>query len=138
MIIHEVIDRLSGADLGLTVKGSADLVKAQADQLRDSVFVMALDESAANNSLMTGVRQQVTLGIGVIIALGNRRDRRGQGAQDEINDRREDVRRLLLGWQPDSADDVMTYRGGRLLNIQDAVVWWQDEYSTQYMITGGL
>jgi len=138
MIIHEVIDRLSGADLGLAVKGSADLAKAQADQLRDSVFVMALDESAANNSLITGVRQQVTLGIGVIIALGNRRDRRGQGAQDEINSLREDVRRMLLGWQPDSADDVMTYRGGQLLNIQDAVVWWQDEYSTQYMITGGL
>ncbi len=138
MIIEDVLQRLQAADLALDVKGAAHLAGAQSDQLRDTVYVLSLDETAAANTLLNIVRQQVTLGVGVVFALGNRRDRRGQGAQDEINARREQVRRSLLGWQPDSADDVLTYRRGRLLHMQDSVTWWQDEYETQYMISGGI
>lgn len=136
--LPDIIERLQGANLSLDIKGAADLASAKSDQLRDTVFVIPLDEAAAANTLINGVRQLVTLGVGVVFALSNRRDRRGQGATDEIHSRREQIRQALLGWQPDDAADVISYRRGRLLDIQDATVWWQDEYETQYMITGGL
>ncbi len=138
MLLDQVIERLKQADPGIDVKGAADLAGAQSDRVRDATFVFRSDEQASPNALINGARQLVTVGIGVVFALSNRRDSRGQAAANKIDRVRELTREALLGWEPDDADAMITYRRGRLLDFQDGVIWWQDDYETAQVISGGV
>ena len=119
-----------------SVKGAADLGSAKAASLRDTAFVLLIDEAAAGDSPLYGaVRQQITTGIGVVLAMTNRRDARGQAGMGEIERVRSEVCAALLGWPPTEDSSGLLYRRGRLLEINDATLWWQDEYETKKLIS---
>ena len=110
------------------IKGAAELAAAEAECRRDSCFVLYADDEAGENELLAGVRQRRTIGMGVIMAITNHRDRRGAQALSELEVARGQVIQALLGWEPDGSDGMVTYRRGRLLNFNRATIWWQDEF----------
>lgn len=126
MRIGTVIDRLR-ARTGLEVAGAAELAAVQADQQRDGAFVFYQSDSAADNTLDNAVRQTRRIGIGVALAVSNRR-RRGAEGVVELETAREQVFRALLGWQPADAVAPVTFRSGRLVGFSKHTLWWVDEF----------
>ena len=135
-LTQHVIDRLKTKLKTIkTVKGAAEFEAAKKDRVKNTVYVMLVDESAGDNTLLNAVRQQVTTGVAVVIALTNYRDRRGAAGIDAIETVRDEVRQALLGWAPDDDSGVMVYRRGRLLDLQEATLWWSDEFEVQQLIS---
>lgn len=127
-----LVDRLkSQCPLLKDVGGAADFAAAQ-EGLRNKVpaaFVVPLAEMATRNSAATMVvRQQVTQQVAVILAVSNLKDARGENALNDLHQVREQVFEKILGWAPPGTDSVMEFSGGRLLEMDNHVVWWQDDY----------
>jgi hypothetical protein len=128
-----VIARLSDQVPALIkVSGAADFAACKPD-LRQvpAAFVVPLTERPGDNSLLNGVSQRVTCAFGVIIAVQNLRDVRGQMAQQGLREIRLAMLDAVLGWQPASDYNVCQFGGGRVLQMNDQVLWWQDDYYTQ-------
>ena len=126
------------AETGLEVKGSADLAAAQAEHRRDTAYVMLLGETTADSAgALPPVRQVVTLRLGVVLAIRNSRDRRGEDALTELEAARVAVRNALLGWQPADAETAggMTFLRGQVAEFTEKTVWWQDEFSLDHLVT---
>ena len=133
MILQDWIDRLEkaeGIEGVVDVKEAADLAAAQADQRRDTIYVMYNAEQGGENLLSQGVQQPLTTTMAVVIAVTNRRDRRGAGGMTELETLRKQVRGALLGWTPPAQAGPVTYQRGRLLQLVEATVWWIDEFTT--------
>ena len=139
MILQDWIDRLKNAE-GIEgvveVREAADLAAAQADQRRDTIYVMYNAEQGGENLLSQDVQQPLTTTMAVVIAVTNRRDRRGAGGLTELEILRKQVRKALLGWCPPLQDGPVTYGRGRLLQLVEATVWWIDEFTTGGWIAG--
>lgn len=97
-----------------------------------AAFVVPLEERAGSNQLDTGISQRVDVRFGVILAVRNLRDGVGAAANDDLETLRRAVKAALLGWQPTGADDVCTFGGGRVLQLNNQVLWWQDDFVTAY------
>lgn len=127
-----LIDRLKSQCLLLRdVGGAADFAAAQ-EGLRNktpAAFVVPLAENATRNSSATlVVRQQVTQQFAVILAVSNLKDARGEKALNDLHQVREQIFEKVLGWSPPGTDSVMEFSSGRLLDMDNQVVWWQDDY----------
>ncbi len=127
MRITDWIERLR-SNTDLAVQGAADLAAAQAEHRRDTAYVLLADEQAASFTSINAIRQEVTVGVGVVLAVRNQRDRLGAAATSELETARDQVRAALLGWTPPGAATPTEYRRGRLLSFVSATIWWQDEY----------
>jgi len=115
--------------------GAADFaaVKPEA-RILPAAFVLELANRASRNSLATlAVSQQNEIRFGVVLAVQNLRDPRGEKAHADMRTLRQSVMTALLGWQPDPDYDVVEYGGGRLLQLDNLVLWWQDDYITSIL-----
>ena len=137
---NQFINRLS-AQTQLKVKGAAELDAAQADHKEDTAYIILLSESAERDTTagdMDGgrmTRQLATVRIGVVLAIRNRRDRRGAGAMTELEAARESVRSALLGWQPGGIGGATIFVSGEVAAFADRTIWWQDVYEARHLIT---
>jgi len=132
------IARLAGQVPALkSVKGAADFGASAADGVRQlpCAFVIPLSESAGEQQLATMATQQTVRTLfGVIFAAQNLRDARGEKALAGIIDLRAAVRDALYGWQPSADFAPCEFAGGRMLQLDDQVLWWQDDFATQSII----
>lgn len=132
-----VVARLQAQVVALRkVAGAADFAAAQAD-LRQSpaAFVIETSNRAAPSRTGTEVVSQDTeIRFGVILAAQNLRDPRGGNAKTAMNALRETVLGALLGWKPEADYDPCEYSTGRLLLMNDHVLWWQDEFVTRTLL----
>ena len=123
------------AGLQVDVRGAAALAAARSDHRRDAVYVAPLSDTAAPSRVIGAMRQTVAARMGIVIAVDNSRDPRGEQAVSELERIREAVRDALLGWRgADGAWTPAEYRGGRLLRFEERTIWWQDEYEAQELI----
>ena len=138
--LEQYKSRLAG-ETELVIKGAAELDAAQADHRKDTAYIILLGESAAgdttagHNEPVRMVRQMTTLRLGVILAIRNQRDRRGDGALTELEAARQSVLRALLGWQPDDAAGATMFVRGQVAEFAEKTVWWQDEFAVDHLIT---
>lgn len=117
------------------VTGAADFAAA-APEVKQTpcAFVLELANRASGNALATiAVSQENEISFGVVIAVQNLRDPRGEKAHTDMRSVRQSVMTALLGWQPDPDYDVLEYAGGRLLQLDNLVLWWQDDYLTRIL-----
>lgn len=126
MRIGDVIDRLREGTT-LEVSGAAELAAAQADQQRDGAFVFYQSDSAGDNALDNAVRQTRRIGVGVALAVSNRR-RRGAAGVEQLETARGQVFMALIGWQPAQAVAPVMFRSGRLVGFAKSTLWWVDEF----------
>mgnify|MGYP001559781156 CR=1 FL=1 len=133
-----IITRVDGQVAAFkTVQGSADFGAAAAGIMTPpAAFVLPLSDRPAANELTTQVSQRDVIRFGVAIAVTNLRDPRGQKAATDLRTLRIAVMTALLGWQPASGYDPCEYGGGQLLQLNDQVLWWQDEFVTALYLMG--
>ena len=118
------------------VAGTMDLATVvNAPKRKPAGYVIPLSETAGPNTLGSGATsQEVVEHFGVLLAVSNLRDARGEQANADLETVRLDVRAALLGWAPASTHDPIIFTGGRVMQINQQVIWWQDEFSTARLI----
>jgi len=132
-----IVDRIKEqAPSLLRVGGSAGLAQAATDlkQIPAAYVIPSSERAGASRTGTTVVSQQNTVRFAVVVAVRNLRDARGEQAQTDLLAVREEIITALHGWQPNGDFDPLEYGGGRLLQLTDAVLWWQDEFLTSHLM----
>lgn len=120
-----------------SVKGAVDFAAAAVDGVKQlpAAFVIPLSESAGEQQHASMSTQQTTRSLfGVIYAAQNLRDMRGEKALTGIIALRLAVFAAIYGWPPSADFDPCEFSGGRILQLTDQVLWWQDDFVTQSII----
>lgn len=139
-IIQRLRDQLAPAGTGMLrhVAGAAEYAALQAPppQARQpAAFVIPLSEVGGPNTLAAGpVRQRITATVGVVLLVTVLRDPRGEAAAFALGPIYAAVRGVLVGWQPSAAHDPMEFRRGRLIDISEGTLAWQDEFETSITV----
>lgn len=100
-------------------------------------FVLTLDESAGENELVNMVMQRVTVTLGVVLAISNGAHPLNLGAggnPNRLQEFKDAVKSALLGWTPDPSCDNLTYKGGKLAQVHNRILWWQESFETSFYI----
>lgn len=134
MRLGQVVLKIRAADtsFGNFIGGTAEFDNAIKHTLKtDMAFVIPLLEDAPQNEYDTGINQRLTERFGVIVALATdttQKDTLGFLAYDRLHDIRSELLQALLGWTPLDAEGQISYRGGKLFDINNAYLWYQFEF----------
>lgn len=140
MRIGEIVLKLRLADTRFNnlIGGAAELNLAIDNTLKqDMAFVIPLAENCPSNEYDSGINQKITERFGVIVALGNdnsQADKTGITSYDLLHTVRGEIFKALLGWKIDGAESLVYYRGGRVLDITGAYLWYQFEFEFETRI----
>ncbi len=133
-----VIARLGDQVMALeAVGGAADLAAAAQNGPRQlpAAFVMDLATAPAPNPDGTaGISQHTIFRFGIVLAVQNVRDSRGEAAQTDLRTMRIAVMEALHGWSPAQDFDPIELGPGRLLEFRDLTIWWQDDFVTRNLL----
>lgn len=132
-----VISRISSQVPALkSVAGAAQFAAAAIEaRILPAAWVIEIANAGARNTLATvAVSQETTVRFGVVLAVQNLRDPRGEKAHADLRAIRESVMTALLGWQPAQDYDGVEYVSGQLLQLDDLVLWWQDVYRSGFTL----
>ena len=105
-------------------------------------FVIPIDDRPDPPKAVNAVGQEMTDSFGVIVALDNRTDEKGQSASAGVHVIRAEIWSALLGWIPGPVNTVnpatfyngIFYEGGSLLSLDRARMWYQFEFGAQMWI----
>ncbi|NDU86470.1 MAG: hypothetical protein G3H99_07635 [Ferrovum sp.] len=105
-------------------------------------FVIPLDDRPEPPKAQNAVGQEMTDSFGVIVALDNRVDEKGQNASAGVHAIRAEIWKALLGWIPGPVNTVnpatdyngIYYEGGSLLSLDRARLWYQFEFGAAMWI----
>lgn len=136
-VLAALSDRLSTLAVLKLVSGAADFATAAESRPRilPAAYVLPLQEGAGSNALSAGgVAQLIAASYGVALAVANVSDATGRAALLDLKTVRDALSPALLGWTP--GDDLAPFEfgGGSLLGFHNGVLWWQDVYSTEFII----
>lgn len=92
-------------------------------------FVIPLDDSPSESRSQNSLRQGLDDAFGVVVAVSNLVDEKGQGSASSIHAMRGILWGALLGWQPDADYSGIVYEGGHALGMDRARFWYQFEFS---------
>ncbi len=132
-----IIDRLKDRVPALKWIGGAADFAAAAEGLKQSpaAIVLPSAERATGSSTGTLVTSQLnTARFAVAMAVQNLRDSRGEAAHADLRTLRTDIMTALHGWQPNADFDPIEFGGGRLLQLNNQVLWWQDDFLTSNLL----
>lgn len=133
MIVTEIKDRLvarCGGSFAMIGDAIELAVVNERPLASPAVFVVPLREVSADNSRMTGVMQRSEIDVGVVIIVDNISDTTGAAAGRDLEVLKKAVRAALIGWQPASAEDVITHVSGELTGSREGTVWWEEVFAT--------
>lgn len=123
--------RLANTYFKNNIGGAADLDMATSGTLlKDMAFVIPLADDAEANTVDNSVNQNVTERFGVVVAISNdttEDDLAGVISYDKLHDIRAELFKALVGWDP-GYNGPIYYRGGHLLAIDRAWLWFQYEF----------
>lgn len=128
--------RVSNTRFGELVGGAAELAVALGNTFdQECAFVIPLAENVGPNKYDPGINQRVVERFGVVVALKNDLSdvkKLGLAAYDSVHDVRAELWSAILGWQLVSLatkeSSIIYYRGGRILDITRANLWYQYEF----------
>lgn len=135
MMLAEIEARLSGAQTSLKgVESAANFLALQDGGVKRSpmAFILPGSDRADENSLSTGgTRQYISRGFSVMLAFA-RSDNTGSKGVDSYEQVRAEVMTALIGWQPQSAEQPVTYRSSRVLGVRqkDKIAFFQMDFGT--------
>jgi len=134
VIVREIIARLKAqaSPPFALVAGSADLAalgSARPPAL-PAAYVFVSEEAAGENERVNAVLQRMEIDVCVVVVAGNVSDAHGGAAAADSEALKRAVRAALVGWQPPSAEDVVTNVGGKLVRAAGGTVWWELTFGT--------
>lgn len=135
IVVDDTIARLKALDPPpfAAVLGAAQLaqiLKSGVPTALPAAYVYITEEASAPNERITGCLQRTEIDLAVLIIAGSVADPRGQAAAASIDALKHAVRQSLCGWQPPSAEDLVTHVGGKFAGTRDGTVWFEDTYAT--------
>ena len=137
MNLAPVIARIHEARVGFALVGGAAAFDRAMQGLTalPAAFVLPARETAGENAFMGQlVQQEIAAEFAVLIAHRNLADDEGAAAVDTLERTRLALRNALLGWPPFDGAGGCEYVGGELVQFDNGVLWWQDRYTTSYVI----
>ena len=124
--------RLASTRFENRIAGAAELALALSGTLQEEVaFVIQLGETCPPNEYDNHINQVVTERFAIIAAIKNdtaQSDKTGLTAYDSLYSFRQELFDAILGWQMDQAESLVYYRGGRVVEINRAWLWYQFEF----------
>ena len=131
--------RAAPTRFGNLIAGAAEFGYAWGKSLKSEMaFVVPLVETTRANNLDNGINQLITERFAVVVVINNdttNKDKTGLTAYDSIHDIRTEVLSAILGWTIPGSEDIVSYAGGKILNINAANLWYQFEFATSTRIT---
>ena len=125
-----------GAECANTIRqlgGAAGLDSAiKAIRTKPAVFIIPLADRPNAPPTAAQFSQLFETAVGVVIAVSNKADPRGDASRESLVAVRRAVRAALLGWVPAGCLSGLAAGGGNLLRLDDGLLWWQDDYVTTY------
>ena len=123
-------EQLSGwAQIG----AAADLAAVEdSPVVPPAVFLIPHGDTVEGNPLAGDFVQHVTVRFGALLAISSYADAVGMAAGSELATRRAQVRAALSGWSPDESIGWTQRSAGTLLRFDDGLMWWTDEYVTDF------
>ncbi|WP_439547856.1 phage tail terminator protein [Falsiroseomonas sp.] len=117
------------------VEGLGEFSALQApppDALLPAAYAMPIASlGGANNLAAGGFRQRAQETFAVVLLHRNLRDARGAAAAVDLSETLiPALRAALLGWVPAAGWEQVEMRSGRLLDIEDNVLAWREDYVT--------
>ena len=135
-VINQLIAiQVAGVAVFNRVSGAANFAAAHEDLKNwiTAAYVIPLADVAKPNDLMgLNVEQHVIERFGVILAVKNFRDQRGDAINIALETARSKVIQALMGFSPGVGYDPVQYGGGRILQLDVITTWWQLEFITGY------
>jgi hypothetical protein len=117
---------------GNYIGGAAELeLSIKNTLIKDMAFVIPLAENSPENTYDNTINQKITERFGVIVALANdvsQSEKFGFTAYDQLHDVRNELFIALLGWTPLDAESQVCYIGGKIIDINNAYLWYQFEF----------
>lgn len=134
IIAHLKTIKTAGVAEFKKVAGAANFAAARDDlKFPPAAYVIPLRDSASPNQIEGGaVNQHIKEQFGVILAVSNLRDAKGEAAQEEFERLRQLVIGSLLGFSAATDYDPIEYVGGTILAIDASALWWQITFTTGY------
>ncbi len=115
------------------VYGAAELAVATPTTMQPPcAFVIPMSEKAETNTLMGGFSQRVTAQIGVVIAIRNFADTRGEGGHKQLENVRTELIKALCNWEAPNTSTPNEYVTGQLAGYDNLVLRWNDVFQTQF------
>jgi hypothetical protein len=137
LILADIIARVAEKCPQLRlVAGAAEFAAiSESIPIHPAAWVIPLGDSPRENTLAAGgVMQRMDSVFGVLIAVRDLTDQRGQAGVDTVGALRSSVMAALLGWTPSADAAPIEYTGGRLVSFEGGFVWWQEEFGTSYYL----
>ena len=137
--IETVIARVKTAvpSLSSRVAGTASLERALAAEhlAVPSAFVVPLGEQASEVLTVPSITQTIEYVLGVVVAVDNTSDERGQTAADSLRAVRDELVAGLVGWTPDAAlYDPLEYASAEIQEISAARLWWRFQFASRAVL----
>lgn len=137
MNLTPIIDRIRDEVPALKLVGGAAQFERALGGLTalPAAFILPAAEAAEPSPFMDQlVQQQVGAEFSVLVAARNLADDEGAAAVEALEPVRVAIRAALLGWPPTDEHDSCEFRAGELVAFDNGVLWWQDRYSTAFLI----
>lgn len=132
-IIRRLVDEVPAFRL---VGGAAEFEAArQSLTTTPAAFVLpAIDVAERSPFGNQVVEQRVTSEFVVLLAVENLAGKDDRAVLQALRPVRAAVSAALLNWQPDSEADGCEYGAGRLYDVRQGTVWWQESYVTAFTL----
>lgn len=115
------------------VYGAAELAVATPTTMQPPcAFVISMSEKADRNTLINGLSQRVTAHIGVVIAIRNFSDTRGEGGHKQLENVRTELIKALCNWEAPNTSASTEYFTGQLAGYDNLILRWSDVFQTEF------
>ena len=94
------------------------------------------EESTTRRVEKAPVQHVVRVGVSVMVAAPN--DRTGTRGRVRLSALLAQARQALAGWAPPGQREVLSFRRGRLVSLEDGRLQWLDEYEIRRVARAGL
>ena len=94
------------------------------------------EESTTRRVENAPVQHLVRVGVSVMVAAPN--DRSGARGRERLSALLARARQALAGWTPPGQREVLSFRRGRLVSLEDGRMQWLDEYEIRRVARAGV
>ena len=126
-VFAAVLSALDTAALTAWPKTPAALVLPVSDEA---------DESTTRRVENAPVQHVVRIGVSIMVAAPN--DRGGTRGRGRLSALLAQARQALAGWTPPGQREVLSFRRGQLVSLEDGRLQWLDEYEIRRIARAGV
>ena len=108
----------------------ADIAETTKAIQTPSALLAYVGDQALTTNALGPTRQQLTRRVAIVLAVASINEQHGSNASVVMEDLRAKVRTHVLGIKLEEPHTPLQYDQGRLMEFQNGVLIWQDEYTT--------